>query len=150
MLATAEGAGSKALLSDGDMSITGGKVKAFTTGDALYEADINEVSSSAALRSKGTLTIKNATLGLKSTGAGAKGINNVGAVAIENSQLTVVASGATYTAHGTTRSRGVDTDSSLKLNGGTLLVRSYDNPVTVGTTFTFANSAVYAGYQVVK
>lgn len=148
VLATVEGAGSKALMSEDNMSITEGKVKAFTTGDALYEADIKEVSSSAALRSKGTLTIKNTTLGLKSTGAGAKGINNVGAVAIENSQLTVVASGATYTANGTTRSRGIDTDNSLKLNGGTLLVRSYDNPVTVGTTFTFASSAVYAGYQV--
>ena len=148
--ATTQGAGSKALLSEGAMTITGGKVTAFTTGDALYEADIKELSSSAALRSKGVLTIKDATVGLKSTGAGAKGINNVGAVSITNSQVTVVASGATYTANGTTRSRGIDTDSSVSVNGGALLVRSYDDPVRVGTTFTFASSAVYNGYQVVK
>lgn len=149
--ATVKGAASKALMSEGAMSLTGGKLTAFTEGNALYEADLKELSSSAVLRSKGTLVIENMTIGAKSTGTGAKGINNVGNVSIKNSKVTIVASGALHQ-HGIldSHSRGIDIDGSFTLNGGALHVRSYDKPFKVGTTTTFVNSAVYAGYMVSK
>lgn len=149
--ATAKGAGAKAVMSEGDMSLTGGKLTAFAEGNALYEADVQELSSAAALRSKGVLTIENMTVGAKSTGTGGKGINNVGNVVLKNSAVTVVASGATHQHNGLdSRSHGVDTDGSFTLDGGSLQVRSYNESLQAASALTFINSAVYAGYQVGK
>ena len=146
-----KGAGSKALLSEGDMSLTGGKVTACTEGNALYEADVNDLSSSAAIRSKGTLTITDMTIGAKSTGTGGKGINNVGDIVMTNSRVTVVSSGATHKSNGLdSRSRGVTSDGDLTIDGGSLLVRSYEEPLYLRGAHTFLNNAVYSGYQVGK
>lgn len=148
---TAKGAGAKAVMSEGNMSLTGGKLTAFTEGNALYEADTQELSSTAAIRSKGTLKMENMIVGLKSTGTGGKGINNIGNVTLKNSTVTVVASGANHKHNALdSRSRGVETDGSLTLDGGSLHVRSYGETLLVGTALTFMNSAVYAGYQVDK
>ena len=149
--ATTKGAGSKALMSEGDMTLTGGKVTAFTEGDALYEADLKEVSSSAAVRSKGKLTITDMTIGLKSTGNGAKAINNVGDIICRHSTVTAVTTGDRYV-HGSldSRARGITTDGKLTVEGGTLQVKSYDTPLHVIGTQTFSNKAVYAGYQLSK
>lgn len=149
--ATVKGAASKALMSEKAMSLTGGKLTAFTEGNALYEADLKELSSSAVIRSKGTLTIENMTIGAKSTGTGAKGINNVGNVSIKNSKVTVVASGATHQHNSlSSHSRGIDTDATLTLDGGALHVRAYEEPILTATTLTFSNNAVYAGYKLGK
>ena len=145
--ATTKGAGSKALMSEGGMSLTGGKVTVLTEGNALYED--GDLSSSAGIRSKGVLTMKNITLGIKSTGTGSKGINNVGDVVMENCRATIIASGATHKSNGLdSRSRGVDTDGNLTLNGGVMLVKSYDEPLHLKGKLSFLNNAVYNGYQI--
>ena len=144
---TAKGAGSKALMSDGNMSLTGGKITAFTESDALYES--GELSSSAGIRSKGTLNVENMTLGVKSTGKGGKGINNEGGVTLKNSDVTIVALGATHRNNGLeSRSCGVTTDAELIVNGGSLLVRSFDAPLSLGEGVSFLSNAVYGGYQI--
>ena len=145
--ATTKGAGSKALMSEGGMSLIGGKVTVLTEGSALYED--SDLSSSAGIRSKGVLTMKNITLGIKSTGTGSKGINNVGDVVAENCRATIIASGATHKSNGLdSRSRGVDTDGNLTLNGGVMLVKSYDEPLHLKGKLSFLNNAVYNGYQI--
>lgn len=147
--ATTKGAGSKALMSEGDMSLTGGKVTALTEGDALYED--GDLSSSAGIRSKGVLTITNMTIGAKSTGTGGKGINNVGDIMMKNSHVTMVSSGATHKSNGLdSRSRGVTSDGDLTIDSGSLLVRSYEEPLYLRGAHTFLNNAVYSGYQVGK
>jgi hypothetical protein len=144
---TVKGAGSKALLSESNMSLAGGKVTALTEGAALYEADVKDLSSSAAIRSKGTLKISDMTIRAKSTGTGAKGINNVGDITVTNSALTIVAEGDTHRHDALdARSRGITTDGTLTLSGGALHVKSHDEPL-LGTVM-FRNAAVYAGYQV--
>lgn len=147
--ATVRGAGSKALMSEGDMSLKGGKITAFTEGDALYED--GDLSSSAAIRSKGALKMQDVIIGTKSVGAGGKGINNVGDVTLKNSRVMVVTSGATHKEDGLdSRSRGVTTDSNLTLNGGLLLVRSCDEPILVSGNLTFVGGAVYNAFEVHK
>ncbi|MBQ2970110.1 MAG: carbohydrate-binding domain-containing protein [Bacteroidaceae bacterium] len=148
---TAKGAGAKAVMSEGNMSLTGGKLTAFTEGNALYKADTQELSSATAIRSKGTLKMENMIVGLKSTGTGGKGINNIGNVTLKNSTVTVVASGANHKHNALdSRSHGIETDGSLTLDGSSLHVRSYGETLLVGTALTFMNSATYAGYQVDK
>ena len=145
--ATTKGAGSKALMSEGNMTLTGGKVTAFTEGDVLYEADIKELSSSAAIRSKGALTLENMVIGVKSTGMGGKAINNVGSISLKNSKVIAVATGSTYVLNGDdSRSRGVTTDGNLTIDGGALFVRSYDESLQVEGTLKFLNGAVYNSY----
>ena len=145
--ATTKGAGSKALMSEGDMSLIGGKVTALTEGNALYED--GDLSSSAGIRCKGVLTITNMTIGAKSTGTGGKGVNNVGDIMMKNSHITVVSSGAPHKSNGLdSRSRGVTSDGDLTIDGGLLLVRSYEEPLYLRGAHTFLNNAVYNGYQV--
>ena len=145
--ATVKGDGSKALMSEGDMSLTGGKITVFTEGNALYED--GDLSSSAGIRSKGVLTMKDITLGIKSTGTGSKGINNVGNVVVENCRTTIISSGATHKSNGLdSRSRGIDTDGDLTLNGGVLQVKSYDEPLHLKGSLSFLNNTVYCGYQI--
>lgn len=147
--ATTKGAGSKALMSEGNMSFVGGKVTTFTKGNALYED--GDLSSSAGIRSKGVLKIENVSLGVKSTGTGGKGINNVGDIVMKNSYVTVVASGATHKSNGLdSRSRGVTTDGDLTIDGGSLLVKSFDSPLHLSGTTIFLGNAVYGGYQMGK
>ena len=147
--ATTKGVGSKALMSEGDMELTGGKITAFTEGGVLDED--GELSSSAGIRSKGTLTIENMTIGVKSTGSGGKGINNVGNITLKNSRVAIVASGTAHESNGLdSRSFGVSTDGDLVVDKGSLLVRSFDTPLYLYDTPTFLNDAVYVGYQVGK
>ena len=144
--ATVKGLGSKALMSEGDMSLANGKVTALTEGAALYE--MGDLSSSAAIRSKGALKIEHMTLGAKSTGTGGKGINNIGDITIKDSHVTVVTTGGTHL-HGDldSRSRGVATDGNFTLDGSLLLVKSTDDPLRIRGLRTFLNEAVYVGYQ---
>lgn len=149
--ATVEGAGSKALMSEDYMMLSGGKLTAHTTGDALYETDIKELTSSAALRSKGKLVITDMTIGLMSTGDGAKAINNVGDIVIRRSAITAVTTGERYVHDSLdSRARGITTDGAITIEAGTLQVKSYDTPLHVAGKYTFSNKAVYTGYQLSK
>ena len=144
---TVKGAGSKALMSEGGMSLIGGKVTAFTEGDALYEE--NDLSSAASIRSKGTLEMVNMVLGVKSTGTGGKGINNVGDISIKDSRITILAVGDRHQQGSlASLSYGVTTDGNLTLDGGSLQVKSYDEPLYVMGEKTFLNEAVYNSYQI--
>ena len=146
--ATTKGAGSKALMSEQAMTLSGGKLTALTEGAASYDTELEELSSSAAIRSKGVLTIDGMTIGLKSTGNGGKGINNVGDIILKNSQVTVVAVGDTHV-HGSQKSyaRGVTTDAALTIDGATLQVRSHDVPLLTAGAPKFLNGAIYTAYQ---
>lgn len=141
---TTTGAGSKALMSEGDMSLTGGKVTAITEGDALYEAALNELSSSAAIRSKGALRIADMVVGLKSTGLGSKGINNVGNIAMDGSTVKIVAVGEDYTDNGErSRCYAVSTDGTLTLSSGSLLVKTTHTPIKAASE-QLSDEATYA------
>lgn len=146
--ATVKGDGSKALMSEEDMELSGGKITAFTEGAALYEADTDDLSSAAVIRSKSTLSITNMLIGAKSTGTGGKGINNVGDITMTNSFVTVLATGENHhhDAHDS-HSRGITTDGNLTLDGGALLVKSYDTPLQIKGEQHFINDAIYKEYQ---
>lgn len=146
-----KGAGSKALMSEKTMTLSGGKITALTEGDASYDAELDELSSAAAIRSKGTLTIEDMIVGLKSLGNGGKGINNVGDVILKNSQVTAVVLGGDYE-YGSLKSysRGVTTDAALTIDGATLQVRTHEIPLLTGGGPKFVNGAVYTAYQIGK
>ena len=158
--ATVSGAGSKALNADGKVNITGGKVLSMVNGLPIYDDEENDLSSAAAIRSKGTLSIGgDAVVALKTTAAGGKGINATGLVTLSGGDITVVVLGNRYTADaGTSRARGITADAGLTLSGATLRVRAADDalytPVTLsvnaGVLQAFSTDAIALRYAVLN
>ena len=143
--ATVSGKGSKAIESDGDMSFAGGKAVAFAQGTPIYDATEEDMKSSACVRSKGALTISGATLQLKATGNGAKGINNGGVISMTSGDVTVVAEGGDHTESGErSRARGINGDSDIQIKGGFVRARAVDNAVHTEGSLTLDGGALHA------
>lgn len=138
--AITRGAGSKALMSEGDMSLSRSRLTAITEGGVLSETIVsdtgistNELSSSAAIRSKGKLMINSMVVGVKNTGMGSKGINNVGDVILNGSEVKIIATGLDFTFEGErARAYGISTDGTLDVSGTTLLIRTTRTPIKAG------------------
>ena len=144
---TVKGAGSKALMCEDNMSLMGGKATILVEGATLYEE--GDLSSAAGIRCKSTLKIENTTLGIKSTGTGSKGINNVGDIIIKSSRVTAITSGGTHQQAGlSSYSRGIATDGDIILDDCVLLVNSCDEPLHILGEQTFLNESVYIGYKI--
>lgn len=71
----AEGDASKGIASDSLVTITGGKVTAICTGDAIWADDEQDYSASCGIKSDRTMSISNAEIRLLSTGTGGKCIS---------------------------------------------------------------------------
>lgn len=139
--AATKGAGSKALLCEGDMSLVNAKVTAITEGDVLNEE--GELSSSAAIRSKGKLMAENMILAVKSTGMGSKGINNVGDIELTRCNVKVVAVGEDYADEaGVSHVYGVNTDGALSVSEGSLLIKTTHTPIKTAAEY-IADDVVY-------
>lgn len=143
---TVSGAGSKAVNADGKVNITGGKVLSMVNGLPIYDDEENDLSSAAAIRSKGTLSVSGtAVIALKATAAGGKGINATGLVTLAGGDITVVALGSRYTSDGnTSRARGVTADAGLTLSGATLRVRAADDALYTPATLSVTAGALQA------
>ena len=149
--ATVKGAGSKAFNTDGNMSFAGGKATALVEGLPIYDEEEGDVSSAAGIRCRGELTIDGATLAMKATAAGGKGINSTGKIACKSGSVTIAAQGAKYAVEGkTTRARGITADNGFVISGGTVRILSTDDAVyspaasslTGGTLHAISTQAV--------
>lgn len=121
--AQVSGAASKGLSCDGDMQVVGGKIVAVTSGGTLYED--NDLSSAAGIKCDGELTVSNATVALKSTGAAGKGINCDGNIHIKSGVVKVITTGR-QSVYGQLDSsaKGIKSDKDLTIDGGLVMVRT--------------------------
>ena len=146
--ATVNGAGSKAINADGKVNVTGGKITSMVNGLPIYDDEEADLSSAAAIRSKGVLTVSgNAVVALKATADGGKGINSTGSVTLSGTpSVTIVTLGSKYTSgSNTSRARGLTADAGLTLNGTpTLRVRSLDDALYTPATLTVSGGALQA------
>lgn len=117
------GAASKGISCDGNLTVTGGKITAFTSQTALYEN--NELSSCAAIKCDGNVLISGGEVLLQSTGAAGKGINCDGSITISNGTVKVITTGA-QCIYGRLDSsaKAIKADGALTINGGTVLVKA--------------------------
>lgn len=140
--ATVKGAGSKAVNADGNVILSGGKITAMVEGIPVYDEEDDDVSSAAGIRTKGTLTLGGATVGIKATAEGGKGINSVGSVQMNGGTLSVVAMSGKYSSGGhSSRARGVTADGGISVAGGVLRVRTLDDAVYVPEAATVSLTA---------
>lgn len=119
------GEASKAVKTDGEIDIRGGRLRLFISGEACYDADDADTSSSAALKSDGNTTISGGRVVLKSTGTGGKGINCDGAFSLTDGILEVLTTGGKYcyTQALTSSPKGVKADGDILISGGRARVR---------------------------
>jgi len=120
---TTTGTASKGIKTNGYINITGGKIIVNTSGNAEYDNDDLDISSSSAIKCDGNFTFSNATALLTSTGSAGKGINIDGDLVIESGTLVVRTSGKQYV-YGTLDSsaKGIKAEGNLTINGGEIKV----------------------------
>lgn len=133
------GAGSKGISSGGNTMISGGIVTAITTGAPYIDtsSSTTDVKGAAGIKSDGTFTLSNATLRLKSSGTGGKGISCDGDIIINSGSIVdVITTGTAYgsssgnggwnspnSSNDTSSSpKGIRSEGNLTINGGTLRV----------------------------
>ena len=112
----------KGIKTDLDAEIAGGKLLLNTSGDATYDTDEKDTSSSAGIKTDGNVIISGGTHILKSTGTGGKGINADGEILISGGETTVTTTGGKfyYSSNLTSSPKGVKADGNITINGGKL------------------------------
>ena len=117
------GAASKGISCDGNLTISGGKLTAFTSQTALYED--NDLSSCAGIKCDGNILITGGEIAIQSTGGAGKGINCDGSITINDGTVKVITTG-TQCVYGKLDSsaKGIKADGALTINGGTVLVKA--------------------------
>ena len=112
----------KGIKTDLDAEIAGGKLLLNTSGNATYDSDEKDTSSSAGIKTDGSVIISGGTHTLKSTGTGGKGINADGEIRISGGETTVTTTGGKfyYSSDLTSSPKGVKADGDITISGGKL------------------------------
>lgn len=137
----ATGDGGKALNSEANVEISGGRLTAITSGSTLISE--GDTTSVAAIKADSSFVMRSGTVSLKSTGEGGKGIRSTSSVSIEGGQLTI----ETFGAKQLSSPKGIKTDGEILFQGGTSLVYSYGSTpldATSGITVATALTATYS------
>ena len=129
---TSTGTASKAIKADGDITLGGADVTATAKGGATYETTVDEttgktvgdVSSSAAIKTDGALSMTAGTVALLNTGEGGRGLNAAGAVSVSGGKLSIVTMGGRYKydSNYDSKPQGLKSDGDITLSGGKVYV----------------------------
>ena len=117
------GDASKAVKAETDITLSGGQLILLTSGSGVYED--NDLSSAAGIKCDGNLVMNGTTLLVKSTGAAGKGINCDGTLSIDNSTVKIITTGKQYVYNRLDSSaKGIKADGNLTINSGTIWVKT--------------------------
>lgn len=78
------------------ITILGGTLKLYTSGNAIYEEDEKDTSSAAGIKADGNLFISDCDILCVSSGTGGKGFNVDGKITIESGKIDIATSGGKY------------------------------------------------------
>lgn len=139
---TSTGDAAKGIKADSTIVVSGANLTANTIGNAIFDTTDNDISSSAALKTGGQLTVTSGSLSLTSTGAGGKGINADGDITIEGGEVYVTTTGSVWTyGNDDTKPHGTKTDANIYLKGGKIFVAASANSgAAFKTDFVFSIS----------
>lgn len=171
--ANVSGTAGKGIKTDLNAEIAGGRLLLNTSGNATYDSDEKDTSSSAGIKTDGDVIISGGTHVLKSTGTGGKGINADGNIRISGGTTTVTTTGGKYTysysltsspkgvkADGDIEisggllnicvtgvsdgSEGIESKATLKINGGEVFSYAYDDAINAASAIEIGGGKVYA------
>lgn len=135
----------KAIKSNDDLTISGGKIIATVSGNALYDATAAKVKSTACLASDTNILISGGSLTLTATGAGGKGISVDGNLTVSGGEISITTSGgmAVYSGGSLNMNytgntdrinsdlksspKGIKVDGEILINGGNISVQTSGN-----------------------
>lgn len=162
----------KAIKTDHNVEISGGKLVLCTTGDAIYDAETNDLSSAAGINSDGAVTISGGNVTIKSKGAAGKGINVTTDLTISGGEVFVATTGNRYeysteltsspkavkadgnitisngklTIAATGKSdgaEGLECKKALSISGGDINIYAYDDAISATEQLAISNGTVY-------
>lgn len=112
----------KCLSSDANVTIKGGEIKLYTTGNAIYDADENDTSSAAGIKADGNMTVTDGKILCVSSGTGGKGINVDGNFTVDDGKIEVATSGGKYVYNAAldldSSPKGIRVEGNAVINGG--------------------------------
>ena len=120
------GTAAKAINSEADVVVDGGRTTVITTGDGTYDSDENDTKAAAGIKADANLTINGGTVLARSTGKGGKGLNADGEITVNGGTVRVITTGQTYTYNADldSKAKGIKADGNLTINGGDVMVRT--------------------------
>ena len=153
--------------------IEGGQMDITTTGNAYYDSEEADTSSAAGIKSDTNIHIKNGSLNLKSSGSGGKGITCDNSLTIDDGDITISTTGKrySYTSQLTSSPKGIKADGdiyinggkidisvtgtgdgcegfeskkTITINGGDIIVASYDDGINAASAITINGGRIYA------
>ena len=171
--ATVSGTAGKGLKCDMDIVIEGGKFDITTSGNATYDSDSKDTSSASCLKSDTNINIKGGTLNLKSSGTGGKGISADADIIFDGGHTDISTTGGQYkySSQLTSSPKGIRADgnitinsgyidisvtgksegsegfeskNTITINGGDLIINSYDDAMNASKAINVNGGRIYA------
>ena len=166
-------AAAKGINCESHIQVNGGRTTVITTGNGTYDTDDKEAKGAACFKADSTFTINGGELWLKSTGSGGKGINVDMDAAFNGGSVYIVTTGSQFSSNGDTASpkgikadgaitindgriwvrtsgtngEGIESKSTLTINGGEVASYAYDDAINSKSTMTISGGYVYAHGQ---
>lgn len=161
---SASTAGEKAIKSNDQLTISGARIIASVSGNAVYDATAKKVKSSACIASDVNLLISGGTISATATGSGGKGISTDGSLTITGGDIDTTTSGGMAVYSGSTLNhnytgntdrinsdlksspKGMKVDGEVIISGGNIKVKTSGNGgegIESKTTLTISGGDVF-------
>lgn len=167
----------KAVKTDQNIRIDGGRLVLNTTGDGIFDPEVTDTSSAACLKADTYVAITDGDIELRSTGKGGKGINASTTIDITGGKIGVSCTGEKYiysdaftssskavkaigpisltggslTVLSTGKSdgcRGIETDSDIEIDGCAATVYAYDDALNAPAVKVAGNTTTLTAYSI--
>ncbi|MDR1556385.1 MAG: carbohydrate-binding domain-containing protein [Tannerellaceae bacterium] len=155
---------------DGNVEIEGGDISVQTTGDAGYNTEKADISSSAGIRCSGNFSMAKGNLLITSTGVAGKGISIDGDLTVNDGFVHITTTGQQFrydrddssakgmkaegnlTVNGgtiriltsTTGAEGMESKQTLTINDGTIEIDAWDDAINAGSQISLTGGRIYA------
>jgi hypothetical protein len=110
---------------DGDVEISGGDITVQTIGNAFYNAEKADISSSAGIKSGGNFRMEKGTLSIASTGSAGKGISVDGNITVNGDSIQITTTGKQFRyGQYDSAAKGMKAEGDLTVNGGSIQIKT--------------------------
>lgn len=124
---TVDGDAAKGIKSKGNVAISGGTIDITTTGNAYYDTDDADTTSSAGIKADGNMTTSgDCEITVYSSGSGGKGINIDGTLTFDGGAVSVTTTGDQYVYNSNydTAAKAIKSDGNLTVNSGSITIKT--------------------------
>ena len=138
----------KCIKTDLDITVNGGMIRLYSTGNAIYDTSDADTSSAAGLKADRNITLYSGKIEIFSSGDGSKGINATGRLTLSGADLTVCDTAGRFTddAGHSAAARGIKSDDGITITGGKINVyASGDAMKAPEVTISGGNVTAYSG-----